>query len=209
MIVRYRIQGDGLSIAQLQAAVPPAFTVSAATTAPPGFFDVTVTPNLDAAGHADLNDYMAQLGLVFVEDDPTTPLCPIEIIFPPEYNNDKGDYNVHYIAAGGSSFFTFRVPWDFVKLDKLVMLAIPNNTSNTGDMDLSSDYGKVGEQYNAHSESNAGVPFSGTAGELTEIDITSVFSTLEAGDACGLFLNQNGITGGVNYLGILMEYSNT
>lgn len=211
MIVRYKIQGDGLSVSDLQKSLPPAggFTVNAAVTAPPGFFDVDVTPNLDAEGHSALDDYMASLGLVFVEDNPTTALCPIEVRYAPEYNNDKGDFKVHYIAAGGSSFFSFAIPWDFVSVVKLVMVAIPNNTTVNEDIDLSSDYGKPGEPYNAHSESNTTLLWSATADEIIEFDISSVFSAIEAGDECGLFLDQNGITGGVNYLWVLLEYVNT
>lgn len=212
MIVRYKIQGAGLSVAQIQAGLPaggpPPFIVSAAVTAPPGFFDVTVAPDLDAAAHADLDDYMLSVGLVFVEDNPTTPLCPIEVRFSVPYDNDKGDYAVHHIAAGSTGFFSFRIPSDFVSLNKLVMVAIPNNTTVDKDIELSSDYGAIGEPYNSHSESNATLLWSATAGELIEFDISSVFSALSAGDNCGLFINQNGITGGVNYLCILLQYSN-
>lgn len=207
MIRRYRWAG-GFTAVQLDGQVPPGVNVTLKGTNNVET-DLEVLPNpVSVAAQEDLDFYMATLGWLFLEADPTTPMAPIEVRFQPEYNNDKGDYLVHYIAAGGSSFFSFAIPSDFKTLTKLVMVAIPNNTSGAGDMDLSSDYGKVGEQYNAHSESNAAVPFSGTAGELTEIDISSVFSSLEAGDSCGLFLDQNGITGGINYLCILLQYTN-
>jgi len=138
--------------------------------------------------------------------DPTVPGASTEVQFAPEYNNDKGDYATHYVAAGGSSRFSFRIPSDFVSLVKLVMVAIPNNTTVNDDIDLSSDYGKVGEPYNAHSESNTTLLWSATASEIVEFDIVSVFSAIEAGDECGLFIDQNGITGGVHYLWILLEY---
>ena len=207
-IRRYKWDGN-FTAGELQKQIPSTVTPTILGTNPT-YSDIELLPDpVSADTAADLDAYMATLGWSFVGENPTTPLAPIEILFQPVFNNDKGDYKVDYLAAGGSSFFSFRIPWDFVKLDKLVMLAIPNNTSSSGDMDLSSDYGKVGEPYNAHSESNAAVPFVGTADELVEIDISSVFSALEAGDACGLFLDQNGITGGVNYLGILLQYSNT
>lgn len=207
MIRRYRWNGN-FTAAQLDGQVPPGVAVTLKGTNNVET-DLELLPNpISAAAAADLDYYMATLGWAFLVADPTTPMAPIEARFPPEYNNDKGDYKVHYIAAGGSSHFSFAIPSDFKTLTKIVMVAIPNNTSNSGDMDLSSDYGKVGEQYNAHSESNAAVPFSGTAGELMEIDISSVFSSLEAGDSCGLLLDQNGITGGVNYLCVLLQYTN-
>ncbi len=207
MIRRYRWKGN-FTPTQLDGQVPPGVAVTIKGTNNVET-DLELLPNpISAAAAEDLDFYLSTLGWAFLEADPTTPMAPIEVRFPPEYNNNKGDYLVHYIAAGGSSNFAFAIPSDFKTLTKICMVAIPNNTSAGGDMDLSSDYGKVGEQYNAHSESNAGVPFSGTAGELIEVDLSSVFSSLEAGDSCGLFLNQNGITGGMNYLYVLLQYTN-
>ena len=208
MIVRYKIQGDGLSVPEVQAALPGGFTVATAMGAPPGFFDVDVSPNLTTVAHDDLNEYMASYGLVFVEDNPTVVLGLCEVFFEPEFNSDMGDYATHFIAAGGASFFSCRVPADFKTLAKLVMVGIPNNTQANGPFDLDSQYGKVGEQFDTHSESDLTGTVSTTADETFELDISSVFSSLEAGDYCGLDLNQNGITGGVHYLGILLQYSN-
>ncbi len=208
MIVRYKIQGDGLSVPDLQASIPPGFVVGSAMGAPPGFFDIDVTPNLTATAHADLDDYCASFGLVWVMDNPPVALGLCEAFFEPEFNSDTGDYATHFIAAGGASFFSFRVPADFKSLVKLVMVGIPNNTQANGPFDLDSQYGKVGEQSNTHSESDLTGTVSTTANETFELDISSVFSALEAGDYCGLDLNQNGITGGVHYLGILLQYSN-
>lgn len=208
MIVRYKIQGAGLSVPEIQSAIDPAFVVSNADGAPPGFFDVTVLPDPTPQVHADLDDYMAQMGLVFVEDNPTTTLGICEAFFEPQFNSDKGDYLTHYIASGGQSFFSFRIPADFKSLVKLVMIGIPNNTQAGGPFDLLSDYGAVGEQSDTHSESDLTGTISTTANEIMELDISSVFSAIAAGDYCGLSLNQNGITGGVHYLGILLQYSN-
>ena len=208
MIVRYKIQGDGLEVPEVQAALPAGFTVASAMRAPPGFFDVNVTPDLTATAHQDLNDYMATVGLVFVEDNPTVALGLCAVFFEPEFNNDKGDYATHLIAAGGQSFFSFRIPADYKSLTKLVMVGIPNNTQADGPFDLDSQYGKVGEQFDTHSETDLTGTVSTTADQTFELDISSVFSSLEAGDYCGLHLNQNGITGGVHYLGILLQYSN-
>lgn len=207
MIVRYKIQGDGLEVAQVQAALPAGFTVGSAMGAPPGYFDVNVTPDLSATAHQDLDEYMATVGLIFEEDNPTVVLGLVEAFFEPEFNNDTGDYATHLIAAGGSSFFSFRIPADFKSLIKLVMVGIPNNTQSNGPFDLDSQYGKVGEQSDTHSESDLTGTVSTTANQTFELDISSVFSAIEAGDYCGLFLNQNGITGGVHYLGILLQYS--
>lgn len=208
MIIRYQNQGQGLSVSQIQAQIPPAFTVASAMGAPPGMFDITVNPDPDAAAHSDLNDYMAQQGLVFVEDNPTTTLGLCEVFFSPEFNSDKGDYATHYIASGGQSFFSFRVPADFKTLVKVVMVGIPNNTQANGPFALSSNYGQPGEQFDAHSEADPAGTVSTTANQTFELDVSSVFSALSAGDYCGLDLNQNGISGGVHYLGLVLRYSN-
>jgi len=208
MIRRYRWKGN-FTESSLKNHVPAGVTPTILGTSAV-LTDIELLPDpVSVPAQEDLDEYLAALGWTFVEVDPTTPLDPTQILFAPEFNNDEGDYSVHYVAAGGTTYFSFRIPWDFVTLNKLVHLGFPNSTSNTGDMDMSSDYGKVGEPFNAHSESNPGVPFSGTAGEFIEVDISSVFSSLEPGDACGMFLNQNGISGGMNYLGVLLEYSNS
>ena len=219
MIVVYRFRWVGNFTADgVEANIPPAVSpnpdivVTIVGVGPLSYADIRVdtgTGPLDPNTLEDMTDYLAPLGWAYVETNPTTPLCPIQVRFAPEYNNDKGDFKVHYIASGGSSHFSFAIPKDFVSLVKLVMVAIPNNTTVNEDIDLSSDYGKSGEPYNAHSESNTTLLWSATADEITEFDISSVFSAIEAGDECGLFLDQNGITGGVNYLWVLLEYVNT
>ncbi len=176
--------------------------------APPGLFDVDVDPDLTATAHQDLNDYMATVGLVFMEDNPTVVIGLCEAFFEPEFNNDKGDYATNLIAANAESTFSFRIPADYKSLAKLVLVGIPNNTDADGPFDLDSQYGKVGEQFDTHSESDLTGTVSTTAGQKFELDISSVFSSIEAGDSCGLLLNQNGVGGGVHYLGILLQYSN-
>jgi len=218
MIVVYRYKWVGDFTAEgigsnIPPEVPPdpALVITVAV-GPLSIADISIdtgTGPLDPNTLTDLSDYLKPRGWEYVETDPTTPLCPIEAFFPPEYNSDKGDYATHYIASGGASFFSFRVPADFKTLLKLVMVAIPNNTQNNGPFALSSQYGAVGEQSDAHSETDPGGTVSTIANETFELDISSVFSALSAGDACGLDLNQNGITGGVHYLGVLLQYSNT
>ena len=103
--------------------------------------------------------------------------------------------------------FTFFVPHDLVSLTELVVLGIPLASFVDQQIDLTSDYGATGEQYNNHSESDIGGLFSATAGEVTAFDVSSVFSALAAGDRCGVLFDHKGIGTTIHYIGIRLRYS--
>jgi hypothetical protein len=123
-------------------------------------------------------------------------------------NAARGDYPVLNLGSGGSGDFGFYVPHDFVSLVSIVLVAIPGGTVGAANIDLLSDYGSAAaaQQFNNHSESNAVITYALTAGQLTELDVSSVFSLLAALDYAGFHINHTGVTGGVDYLGIRLRY---
>jgi hypothetical protein len=75
------------------------------------------------------------------------------------------------------------------------------------DIDISSDYGGLGEVYNANSETNTTITYSVTVDQLTGLDVSSVYSAVAANDFCGLFVDQNAIGQTMYYLGIYLRYT--
>lgn len=131
-----------------------------------------------------------------------------EIFFKTDQDSNYGNYRVQGLVGGGTQRFTFRIPSDFNSVTSLTLIFAPTNTIAGGQTcDLDSDYGAVGENYAIHSESVAGFPISGNANEWTELDISSVFTSLSAGDLAGFELDLNSIGTSINILGILLKYS--
>jgi len=208
MIRRYLWHGN-FTVADLTSQLPAGVTPTLLGTNKV-YTDIELLPDpVSTPAQEDLDEYLATLGWSLEAVDPTTPLGPIEAFYTTDLIDEKGDFKTRNVAAGAIWNFSFRIPSDFVTLGKLVLVGIANNTTSNGTIDFSSDYGKIGEAYNTHSESNVGLSVPRVADELIEIDISSVFSSIEAGDECGLEIDQNGMTGGMDYLGVLLEYSNT
>jgi len=130
--------------------------------------------------------------------------------FPAETSaNYMTSYRVRTIGATGVFNFDFRVPHDFNSIVSLVMICAPNATFGAaGAIDLESEYGAAGESVTNHNETDSLTGLSGTADVWQEIDISSVFTALAAGDYCGVdFSHISGISTTVNYLGIRLRYN--
>lgn len=123
-----------------------------------------------------------------------------------EYDTDIGDYRLKFISANGIQNFSFKVPNDFNTLDSIELIILPVNTNASADIDLDSDYALTGELSNTNSESEAANTYSLSANTWTSIDISPVFSSLQANHRCGLKVTLNGVTGGINALGIQLRY---
>jgi len=130
--------------------------------------------------------------------------------FNSEYDADLGDFRVKNIAANAESRFTFRIPNDFFSLIKLVITGNPTaGAAGAGkNIDLFSDYATIGEPFNQNSESDTTTTydFTGNTDQFIEIDLSVVFSSISAGDRCGLLLDHNAIGGIIRYLEIEIVY---
>lgn len=126
------------------------------------------------------------------------------------YANDYGDFRTRSQGATGAQRYTFPVPHDFNSLISLAMVAIPRSIPSAGlNIALDSDYGALSEPLNNHTESNtvAALTSFPVANDISELDISSVFSSLAAGDRCGLFINHTGIGATVDYLMVRLRYT--
>lgn len=134
-----------------------------------------------------------------------------EVFYLAEGNSNTGDFRTRSIGASGSWNFTFYIPHDFNSIIDLVAVAAATGGGAVGtgkDIDLSSDYGGIGEQGTVNSETDTASTYTIPAvGELFELDLTPVFSNLDPGDICGVNIDHNGIGGSVDYLGIRLRYS--
>ena len=76
------------------------------------------------------------------------------------------------------------------------------------DIDLYSNYHAAGENYNNHSESDttSTYDFTGMTDKGIEIDISGIFSNIQAGDLCGIQVDHKSIGGAIDYLDVYGEY---
>lgn len=125
------------------------------------------------------------------------------------YDANFGDYRVQNISGTGAFRFTFDVPDNFVSLVSLVMRCIAQADVVDESIELFSDYGTPGELFDANSEDDTTSLFSFTEDEIAELDISSVFTNLAAGQSCGVFIDHKGIGTSIKYLGVRMVYVGT
>lgn len=127
-----------------------------------------------------------------------------------EYDTTMGDFRVQRIGASAAFPFTFSIPSDFEEIVTLAAIVIPSaGAAGAGrDIDLTSDFGALGELFNANSQSDTTTTydFTGLTNTLTTINLAPVFSGVAAGDYCGVTIDHNGIGGTIDYLGILLLY---
>jgi len=127
------------------------------------------------------------------------------------YNANLGNFRTREVGGTGAHNFTFCVPSDFASLVSCEVVGIIS-TGAAGaakDIDLSSDYGAVGEAYNIHSETDTTTTydFTGKANQLASYSIAPVLSALSAGDYVGFDIDHNGIGGAIDYIGIKLVYN--
>jgi hypothetical protein len=129
--------------------------------------------------------------------------------FPAEVTSTLGDYQVRSVSNNANWRFTFQVPHDFGSLVSVDLIGAPQAGAGTGkNIDLTSDYGAVGESTANHSESDAASTYdTGTNGKWFALSLSSVFSSLAAGDFCGVNVTHNSVGGTIDYLGIRLRYN--
>jgi hypothetical protein len=118
----------------------------------------------------------------------------------------RGDHNTISVGANADIYLEFSVPDDFVSLVSVYAVMIPGATNAAANIDLASDYAGIGEVYNFHSESNIASTYPLTINVMTALDLSSVFSTLSAGDLCGVHITHNTIGATAYYLGVKLSY---
>jgi hypothetical protein len=174
------------------------------------------TAPVSGAGRGDIryND-TTKRHEVSVDGGPWTPIdvgsgASRDVFFNADYGTNDGSYRTRQVGAAGAFRFNFHVPFDFVTLVSLDLVGFPEAgaTGSGKDIDLTSEYGAIGELKNNHSESDTTTTYTIPANDtLFTIDLSTVFSVLAAGDFAGVLVDHNGIGGAVDYLGIRLRYT--
>lgn len=117
-------------------------------------------------------------------------------------------YRVIQVSSNGSVDMFFNTPSDFTSLVSVDAVFISLFANPTADIDLYSNYAACGENKNTHQESNTTSTFdTGTVNNIETIDLSSVFSSLSAGDLCAVHIDHNSIGGALNYFGVRLVYT--
>jgi len=118
-----------------------------------------------------------------------------------------GDFGV-FDMDSGDAFMDFFVPADFSSITAAVVAIIPATTSGTANIDIASDYAASGQASGTHSESDTASTYNVVSGQIFEIDISGILTSLAAGDYVGIRVTDN--TGGGNNartLGLRFKYT--
>lgn len=131
-----------------------------------------------------------------------------EEFWPTEASSTYGNYGDHKVwnlANSANWYHSFYIPHDFSSITELVVVIIPINTTS-GYINIYSDYGAVGEDYQNHTQQALSESISTTTDQIYEIDISSIFSSAAAGDHCGIRINN--VSGNSFYVkGVRLKYS--
>lgn len=131
-------------------------------------------------------------------------------VFQVQTDNNYNSYRVQKIAATGSWRFPFCIPSDFVSAVSLslIMAASGGAVGASKDIDLYSDYGNLGESVNQHSQSDTTSLYTLSGPDTWEaFDILPLFSSIVAGDQCGIFVDCKGIGGAIYIKTVDLVYS--
>ncbi len=153
--------------------------------------------------------FPAGAGVTVSIPGPGNPAVKEVFFMATDYGAEHGDFRVRNVSGTAGFNFTFCIPDDFSALLALDLIAIPDGTRAAADIDLDSDYGNPGEQFDNHSEADTTITFALVEDEIAELDVSSVFSALSANDYCGLQVDNNisGPSFSVDYIGIRLRYT--
>ncbi len=124
-------------------------------------------------------------------------------------NNLSDGFDVARISTSGVFNASFIVPDDFTSLTSLLLIGYPDSgaAGASKDIDLTSNYGGNGQSKTTHNETDTSSTFNlGSENVFFELDMSSVFSSLAAGDRCGLRIQHNTVGGNVDYIRLELQY---
>jgi hypothetical protein len=81
--------------------------------------------------------------------------------------------------------YQFTMPDDYRELVAMLLLMIPD-TTETVQFDVYSNYGATGDDYDQYAESLLNETLAVTQGKLTAVDLSGVFTSVEAGHHCAV-----------------------
>jgi len=168
--------------------------------------DVTIETSLTSTSDVKLPTSKA------VADYITTQYSNTKTLFVPvtagntlssAYDTAVGNFATNTPDNGENAFFNFRVPNNFSSLVSANVVMIPD-TTETIQWDLAINYGVVGQAYTSHSATATDSTKSVTQNILTEADIASSLSGIQAGSYVGIKFTSNTTT--IRIIGLYINY---
>lgn len=134
-----------------------------------------------------------------------------EVYYNANFDNVNSSYEVLRVGTNGDTNFSFKVPDDFRRMVSCELIGIiSTGVAGSGkNIDINSDYGRIGEPLNQHTESDntSTYDFTGKTNQITKIlDLSIILNNLSAGDLVGIFVDHNVVGGNIDYLGIKLRY---
>jgi len=120
----------------------------------------------------------------------------------------KGDYGAAPCTGGATANINGHFPHDFSAIDELVAVVICDNTNGAANIDIESDYGTAGENYNIHTEQDVGSTYATNVNQILEIDLSGIFTAPPvAGDYFGVEVQMQEAAETIHVLGIRLKYT--
>jgi len=141
----------------------------------------------------------------------------LEFFIPATNGTDPGltGYHTGYLidGAGDIAIMEFQVPADYSSITnaEVIGIALAGDGTATMKMQGNTNYGAIDEAYNNHAESDAALVTSVNANtnDLVNWDVSSMLSSLAAGDHVGLRAIYSGtaLASNARILGLRLKYS--
>lgn len=133
------------------------------------------------------------------------------IFFRAPADSSAAEFPTMGVTASGSGRMSFWATVEFVQLVSAVLVGVPSAgaAGAARDIDLYTSYGSPGERCDQHEEEDTSTTYdlTGESGNLVELDIAPLLSSLQPGDLVGLRVAHNAVGGTIDYLGVVLRYS--
>lgn len=133
------------------------------------------------------------MGTVFIPKDVGPPPGSKTLFFSTHPSNTLGNYIARRIGNTGNWTYSFAIPLDFSSLLTLEAIGVTSVSNPAGSILMTSVYAKAGEGLGANTETDNTQTFNLVGNNWVGVDLSKVFSSLQAGHYCGVRLeNQIG-----------------
>ena len=136
---------------------------------------------------------------------------PKTLWVPVTYGTTMGNYGYYPVArlAGlfDSAHISFCTPHDFHSITEAHIAVIPRATQAAADWDIHASYAAVGEAYNNHVGHDAASTYNVTNNQIFEVDISTILTSLAAGDYVGVDIELGDAAHDVDVLGVMFKYT--
>lgn len=130
--------------------------------------------------------------------------------YPTDGNTVFGTYSVDTIGSNSSGAVTFHAPEDVDSITAVYLYCIIDAAAagSGKDIDFTTNYGTIGEAYNAHtgSDTTSTYDLTGLSNQIYAFNLTSLFSSMSKDDVGGILIQHNSIGGNIYYLGVEIVY---